>query len=83
MKAREIKKLRRAKEYRSRNAAENRFEKKLVTAMSGCSNRVLKAVASPSVREVKEESGAMCLPQVAIFAAGHRRARKGAVHIYK
>ena len=54
MKAREIKKLRRAKEYRSRNAAENRFEQKLLTAMSGCSNRVLKAVESPSIREVKE-----------------------------
>lgn len=76
MKAREIKKLRRAKEHRAKNAADNRFGQKLVTAMSGCSNRVLKAVSSPSVRDVKEEPGAMCLPDVAIFAAGYRKSTK-------
>ncbi|WP_456300994.1 transcriptional antitermination N peptide [Hafnia paralvei] len=34
-------------------------------------------------RQPKEESGGACLPQVAIFAAGHRNTRKEAVHITK
>lgn len=66
--------------YRARRAAKREqanadasLSRKIAVIASGCSNRVLKAVASPSVREVKEESGAMCLPDVAKYAAGYRK----------
>ncbi|WP_419792587.1 hypothetical protein ACN09C_14795 [Serratia fonticola] len=31
----------------------------------------------------QRDSGAMCLPEVAMFNAGHRKTRKDAVHIIK
>ena len=50
------------------------FERRIMLTLSGCSSeRVARAVSGPSVREIKQESGAMCLPEVAIFAAGHRK----------
>lgn len=36
-------------------------------------NQVNKALRAPNWREPKEESGGACLPQVAIFSAGHRK----------
>lgn len=39
----------------------------------GCTAKVARAINGPSVRDVKEESGAMCLPEVALYAAGHRK----------
>ncbi|WP_313382844.1 hypothetical protein [Pantoea sp.] len=59
-----------------------RLEKKLTVALSGCSLNVARATSAPSLRE-KHESTAMCLPQVALFQAGHRKVRKEAVHITK
>lgn len=51
-----------------------RLMRKIAVIASGCSSlKVARAINGPSVRDVKEESGAMCLPQVAIFAAGHRK----------
>ncbi|WP_313684143.1 hypothetical protein [Pantoea sp.] len=44
--------------------------------------RVARATSAPSLRE-KHESGAVCLPGVAIYAAGYRKVRKDAVHITK
>ncbi len=45
----------------------------IATSLSGCSSRVLKATMSLPLRS-KEQASAdnICLPQVAIFAAGHR-----------
>lgn len=46
--------------------------------------RVAKALSGTlSLRSKREESGSACLPEVAIFAAGHRTSRKEAVHIFK
>lgn len=44
--------------------------------------RVEKAVISPSLRD-RHESTSQCLPQVALYQAGHRKVRKEAVHITK
>jgi len=44
--------------------------------------RIEKAVCSPSLRPLPA-TGAMCLPAVAIYSAGHRKVRKDATHIIK
>lgn len=59
-----------------------RLARKIAVASAGCSLNVARATSAPSLRE-KHESTAMCLPQVALFQAGHRKARKDAVHIIK
>ena len=54
--------------------ADIRLMRKIAVIASGCSSlKVARSINGPSVRDVKEESGATCLPQVAIFAAGHRK----------
>lgn len=73
--------------YKARRAAaqeEQRkdmtMSKKIDVAISGCSERTLKAITSidykmKPARGVNEssESGAICIPNVAIYAAGHRK----------
>lgn len=67
--------------YRARRAAKREqanadasLSRKIAVIASGCSSlKVARAINGPSVRDVKEEFGAMCLPDVAIFAAGHRK----------
>lgn len=49
----------------------------------GCSERVNKAISLAGTRQKEVEGGAVCLPEVALFAAGHRKVRKDAVHIVK
>lgn len=39
----------------------------------GCSERVSKAISLAGTRQKEVESGAVCLPEVALFAAGHRK----------
>ncbi|WP_051905615.1 hypothetical protein [Pantoea sp. NGS-ED-1003] len=77
---------RRMAAYNAKKAAEatdaSRFSKKLTVALSGCSLNVARATSAPSLRE-KHESTAMCLPQVALYQAGHRKVRKDAAHIIK
>ncbi len=53
---------------------QQRFERKLTQAMTGCSDRVLNAVSAPSMRE-RQEEGAACLPDVAKYAAGYRKSK--------
>ncbi len=54
--------------------ANTRLAQKNFVIASGCSSlKVARAINGPSVRDVKEESGAYCLPDVAIFAAGYRK----------
>lgn len=63
-----------AAEERERVAKRKDAIKKWAVVESGCSSlKVARAINGPSVRDVKVESGAMCLPQVAIFAAGYRK----------
>jgi len=75
--------------YRARRAAkreqmqaDNKLARNIAVASAGCSLNVSRATSSPSLRE-KHESTAMCLPDVALYQAGHRKARKEAVHITK
>lgn len=54
--------------------ADIRLMRKIAVIASGCSSlKVARAINGPSVRDVKEESGAMCLPDVALFQAKHRK----------
>ncbi|HDR2874368.1 TPA: hypothetical protein QCK10_001490 [Enterobacter roggenkampii] len=39
----------------------------------GCSERVTKAISLAGTRQKEIEGGAVCLPEVALFAAGHRK----------
>lgn len=78
---------RRAAKNRESKAVERRMITAVATAMLDCSERAAKALtmidgpAAP--RQIQEECGAMCLPKVAMFNAGHRKTRKDAVHIIK
>lgn len=42
-------------------------------ANSTCSTRVTKAISLAGTRQKEVEGGAVCLPEVALFAAGHRK----------
>lgn len=54
--------------------ADVRLMRKIAVIASGCSSmKVARAINGPSVRDVKEESGAYCLPDVALYAAGYRK----------
>lgn len=76
------KKLQRAVEHRAMKLQQQSFERRIVSTLSSCNQRVEKAVISPSLRD-RHESTSVCLPEVAIFNAGYRTARKGATHIFK
>lgn len=39
----------------------------------GCSERVTKAISLAGTRQKEVEGGSVCLPDVAMFAAGHRK----------
>lgn len=39
----------------------------------GCSERVTKAISLSGTRQKEIEGGSVCLPDVAMFAAGHRK----------
>lgn len=82
MNSKERKKLARAVAHRAAKAQASKLESRIVTTLMGCSLNVARATSAPSLRE-KHESTAMCLPQVALFQAGHRKVRKDATHIIK
>lgn len=42
-------------------------------ANSTCSTRVTKAISLAGTRHKEVEGGAVCLPEVALYAAGHRK----------
>ncbi|HGH4643581.1 TPA: hypothetical protein ACJIWE_000706 [Enterobacter roggenkampii] len=42
-------------------------------ANSTCSTRVTKAISLAGTRQKEVEGGPVCLPEVALFAAGHRK----------
>ncbi|MCP1440797.1 hypothetical protein J3D56_004233 [Erwinia persicina] len=54
---------------------QQRFERKLTQAMTGCSGRVLKAVTQAPNWRVKDQPSAdnICLGDVAIYNAGFRK----------
>lgn len=53
---------------------QTRFERRIVSTLSSCNQRVEKAVISPSLRD-RRESTSQCLPEIAIFAAGYRNSK--------
>ena len=63
--------------YKALCDADRLMARKLEAAFTklseGCTAKVSRAINGPSVRDVKEESGAMCLPDVALYAAGYRK----------
>lgn len=73
MNAKERKKLARAIAHRAEVNKDSKLEKRVAMSLSGCSARVYKATMSLPLRS-KEQASAdnICLPDVAIFAAGHR-----------
>ena len=74
MNAKERKKLARAIAHRAEVNKDSKLEKRIAMSLSGCSARVYKATMSLPLRS-KEQASAdnICLPDVAIFAAGHRK----------
>ncbi|MDF9909581.1 UNVERIFIED_ORG: hypothetical protein OKW14_001507 [Pantoea brenneri] len=69
---------RRMAAFNARKASEaieqTRFERRIVSTLSICNQRVEKAVTSPSLRD-RHESTSQCLPEIAIFAAGYRNSK--------
>ena len=45
-------------------------------ANSTCSTRVTKAISLAGTRQKEVEGSAVCLPEVALFAAGHRTSKQ-------
>lgn len=45
-------------------------------ANSTCSTRVTKAISLAGTRQKEFEVGGVCLPDVALFAAGHRKSKQ-------
>jgi hypothetical protein len=82
---------RRMAEYNARKAAQQidagnyagKINRAFAKLSGEGSERICKALSLPGLRQPKEENGSACLPQVAIFHAGHRTVRKEAVHIVK
>ena len=66
------KKLQRAVEHRAMKLQQQGFERRIVSTLSSCNQRVEKAVISPSLRD-RHESTSVCLPEIAIFNAGYRK----------
>lgn len=66
------KKLQRAVEHRAMKLQQQGFERRIVSTLSSCSQRVEKAVISPSLRD-RHESTSVCLPEIALFNAGYRK----------
>lgn len=65
---------RRTARYRAKCTAEGRLEKNIAIALTGCTSRVYKATMPIPVRSSEQPSADnICLAQVAIFAAGHRK----------
>lgn len=69
------KNLARAAAHRAEKAGQQRFERKIEAALSGCSDRVLKAVTQAPNWRVKDQPSAdnICLGDVAIYNAGFRK----------
>ncbi len=65
---------RRTARYRAKCAAEGRLEKNIAIALTGCTSRVCKATMPIQIRSSERPSADnICLPEVAKFAAGHRK----------
>lgn len=73
MKAREIRKLERARQHKEMKAYCKKIDRAFSRLSEGCSERVSRAISLAGKRQKEVEGGAVCLPEVALFAAGHRK----------
>jgi hypothetical protein len=73
MKAREIRKIERARQHKEMKAYCKKIDRAFSRLSEGCSERVTKAISLAGTRQKEVEGGAVCLPEVALYAAGHRR----------
>ncbi|EMC1808347.1 hypothetical protein ACNEVU_001029 [Escherichia coli] len=63
---------RRLAAFNAKKAAEKHFANRIGEILSGCPSRVDRATSLGSLRD-SNAGGSACLPEVAIFAAGHRK----------
>ena len=69
-----LRRIERRKLEREQLAAESRLEQRIESIVTGCSGRVSKALnGTLTLRDRSSESGAICIPDVAIYYAGHRK----------
>lgn len=76
MKAREIRKLERARQHKEMKAYCKKIDRAFSRLSEGCSERVIKAISLAGTRQKEVEGGSVCLPDVALFAAGHRKSKQ-------
>lgn len=62
---------RRLAAFNAKKAAEKQFTNRIGEILSGCPSRVDRATSLGSLRDTNT-SGSACLPDVALYAAGHR-----------
>ncbi|MEH1299370.1 transcriptional regulator [Raoultella ornithinolytica] len=69
---------RRMAAFNAKKATEKRFESKICELLIDCSPRVDRATSLCSLRDKPEQelTGSACLPEVALFAAGHRKSKQ-------
>lgn len=73
MNARQRYRALRAANHRKAVEAQERLERKIEEGMAGCSQRVSKAAyGTLSLRNREVTCEAICMPDVAIYSAGHR-----------
>ncbi|MCK6946308.1 transcriptional regulator [Enterobacter bugandensis] len=74
MKAREIRKLERARKHKEMKAYCKKIDRAFSRLSEGCSERVSRAISlAESSRTKCENSGSTCLPDVALYSAGYRQ----------
>lgn len=73
MKAREIRKLERARQHKEMKAYCKKIDRAFSRLSEGCSERVTKAISLSGTRQKEVEGGSVCLPEVSLYAAGHRK----------
>lgn len=76
MKAREIRKLERARQHKEMKAYCKKIDRAFSRLSEGCSERVTKAISLAGTRQKEVEGGAVCLPEVSLYAAGHRKSKQ-------
>lgn len=74
MNSRQRYKAKRAAEHRERKEYCQKIERAFSRLSEDCSNRVLRATSLCSLRDTNT-SGSACLPEIALFAAGHRNSK--------
>ncbi len=70
---------RRLAAFNAKKAAEKRLENRIGAILSGRASQAERATKLASITgstSHEETTGACCLPQVAIFAAGHRKSKQ-------